>query len=98
MGSLTVPQERVIIGATLGVAIVLGAWLHARRRRRSEPKRKWPHGVEVRPSLIPNGGDGLFASCDFEADDVLGEYFGRVLSLLEATKLEDRDYLMGGFG
>ena len=29
---------------------------------------------------------------------MLGEYRGQVLSLLQAYKLEDRDYLMGGFG
>ena len=33
-----------------------------------------------------------------EAGTVLGEYRGRVLSLLQATRLKDRDYLMGGFG
>lgn len=56
------------------------------------------HGVEVRQSRIPNSGDGLFASRDFAAGDALGEYRGRVLTLLQAHRLEDRDYLMGGFG
>ena len=63
------------------------------------PTRRWPAlGVEVRRSRIPNSGDGLFAARDFAAGELLGEYRGRVLSLLQATRLQDRDYLMGGFG
>ena len=91
--------------ALLGGA-ALGAWLLLyRRRRRLLPalfdavKREWPDlGVEVRTSRIPNSGDGLFAARDFAAGAPLGEYRGRVLSLLQATRLQDRDYLMGGFG
>ena len=65
----------------------------------SSAKRSWPElGVEVRKSRIPNSGDGLFAARDFAAGELLGEYRGRVLSLLQATRLQDRDYLMGGFG
>ena len=85
-----------VVAATAGVF-----WYLCTRRssgRHSPPKRSWSHGVEVRTSLISGGGDGLFASRDFEAGEVLGEYYGRVLSLLQATKLVDRDYLMGGFG
>lgn len=63
------------------------------------PTRQWPElGVEVRRSRIPDSGDGLFAARDFDAGELLGEYRGRVLSLLQATRLQDRDYLMGGFG
>ena len=70
-------------------------------RRRALPKalRQWPHlGVEVRCSVIPNAGQGLFATRNFTKGDLLGVYRGRVLSLLQAHQLEDRDYLMGGFG
>ena len=52
----------------------------------------------MRRSLIPNAGDGLFASRNFAKGEELGVYRGRVLSLLQAHKLENRDYLMGGFG
>lgn len=83
----------------------IGAWLLYRQRRQlfgwltSKPKRYWPDlGVEVRTSRIPDSGDGLFAAREFAVGDTLGEYRGRVLSLLQATRLEDRDYLMGGFG
>ena len=34
----------------------------------------------------------------FEAGEALGEYYGQVLSLWQAMNLENRDYLMGGFG
>ena len=83
----------VAAGGALALFIVV-------RRRLAERavKRRWPHGVEVRQSGIPNSGDGLFASRNFAAGEALGEYRGRVLSLLQALKLEDRDYLMGGFG
>ena len=89
------PQSVVVAVAAAGAAVV-AAYLLQRRRR--QPKRRWVHGVEVRPSLIPGGGDGLFATRDFASGEVLGEYYGRVLSLLQAHQLEDRDYLMGGFG
>ena len=88
-----------LVAAALTAACIVAAALYARHRRRaSAVKRSWPHGVEVRASLILGGGDGLFASRDFAADEALGEYYGIVLSLLQATLLEDRDYLMGGFG
>ena len=69
--------------------------MYLRRRRVG---RRWTHGVEVRPSLITGAGDGLFAARDFAKGEALGDYYGRVLSLLQAYQLEDRDYLMGGFG
>ena len=83
----------------LGVAVVAVAvpWLWLRRRAR-KVLRRWPQGVEVRRSKIPNAGDGLFAARTFAKGELIGEYRGRVLSLLQAHKLEDRDYLMGGFG
>ena len=82
----------VVACGTTAAAIAYYYWW---RRR---PKRRWAHGVEVRQSRIPAAGDGLFAARRFEAGAVLGEYRGQVLSLLQAYKLEDRDYLMGGFG
>ena len=85
----------LLVGGTAAALLALYA---IRRRRRALVKKSWPHGVEVRESLISGGGDGLFASVDFAAGAWLGEYRGRVLSLLQATQLVDRDYLMGGFG
>ena len=82
----------------VGSAVAVATYLLLRRRRAARVVRSWPHGVEVRLSLIPNSGYGLFASRDFAAGEVLGTYRGRVLSLLQAHLLEDRDYLMGGFG
>ena len=64
----------------------------------NDARRRWDHGVEVLPSSIPGAGDGLFVWRDFEEGEVLGEYYGLVLSLLQAYQLENRDYLMGGFG
>ncbi|KAL1511920.1 hypothetical protein AB1Y20_005201 [Prymnesium parvum] len=60
--------------------------------------RSWPHGVEVRTSRLRGAGLGLFARRDFAPGERLGAYHGRVLSLLQAHLLENRDYLMGGFG
>jgi len=80
--------------AATTVALAL-AW---RRLRRPAPSRQWAHGVEARRSRLPRGGDGLFAARAFGVGEVLGEYHGRVLSLYQATQLENRDYLMGGFG
>ena len=79
-------------------AICAGAVALLVYRRMRPSQRRWPHGVEVWPSRIPGAGDGLFAWRDFAAGEHLGDYYGRVLSLLQAHQLEDRDYLMGGFG
>lgn len=38
------------------------------------------HCLEVRPSSIPGAGDGLFATCDWQAGACIGEYFGAVSS------------------
>lgn len=54
--------------------------------------------VEVRPSSLADAGTGLFALRRFEEGEKVCDYRGRVLSLLQATRLENRDYLMGGFG
>lgn len=55
-------------------------------------------GVEVRPSLIPNAGNGLFAAVEFSEGEVICEYTGRHLSFLQAYKAPDKTYIMGGFG
>eukprot|EP00967_Tisochrysis_lutea_P130527 scaffold225907_cov32-Tisochrysis_lutea.AAC.1 len=85
-----------LAAAAAVVAFVTSYW--RRRIRGSKVTRSWSHGVEVRPSRIPNSGDGLFATRHFAQGELLGEYHGRVLSLYQATQLENRDYLMGGFG
>ena len=93
-------QQRLVLAA-LGTSCALAFAFYTLRRIRiaAAVKRCWPElGVEVRTSTIPNSGDGLFASIDFQAGATLGQYRGRVLSLLQAHQLEDRDYLMGGFG
>ena len=87
----------VLAGGALTGALLLVLLQRFHQRRRV--RRSWPDiGVEVRQSRIPNSGDGLFAARNFAAGEILGEYRGRVLSLLQATRLEDRSYLMGGFG
>ena len=74
-------------------------WWRRRRLRSAPPPatRSWP-GLEVRASRIAGAGDGLFTTREFAAGEVLGQYYGRVLSLLQVMKLQNRDYVMGGFG
>jgi hypothetical protein len=85
-----------LAGGALAVALLVKVLRKALQHQ--PPSRSWKHGVEVRSSRIRNAGDGLFAAKDFQPGEELGEYYGRVLSLLEAYRLEDRDYLIGGFG
>jgi hypothetical protein len=81
----------VLAAAATSIGLVL--------RRLRRPSRRWPHmGVEARRSRIPQAGDGLYAARRFVAGEVLGEYYGRVLTMYQAARLENRDYLMGGFG
>lgn len=97
----------MIGGAALGVAVAhrLYKALEARRARQLQAVHEasfrvgpaW-QDVAVAPSLIPGAGEGLFARRAFSAGQVLGHYRGKRLSLAQAMKLEDRDYLMGGFG
>lgn len=89
-----------LVVAAVGTSCALIALYTLRRRRLlAAVKRQWTElGVEVRTSTIPDSGDGLFAAASFKEGAPLGEYRGRVLSLLQAHQLEDRDYLMGGFG
>lgn len=35
--------------------------------------------LEIRQSKIKGGGDGLFAKIDFEEDDILSEYRGKII-------------------
>uniref|UniRef100_A0A7S0LDV9 SET domain-containing protein n=1 Tax=Coccolithus braarudii TaxID=221442 RepID=A0A7S0LDV9_9EUKA len=86
---------------SLVVSVVIAVGVRATTRRKgllAAPRRWWAHGIEVRQSLIPNSGDGLFATRGFAAGETIGEYYGQVLTLLQAHRLEHRDYLMGGFG
>lgn len=87
----------VATAASVGAGAALVAALRIRSRRRPAV-RSWWQGVEVRPSRIDGAGDGLFTTRRFVVGEVLGLYYGRVLSLVEATRLSNRDYLMGGFG
>lgn len=52
----------------------------------------WPK-VEVRESLIPGAGLGLFAREPLAAGEVACEYRGTVLSLMQCLKLTDRSYV-----
>ena len=54
--------------------------------------------VLVKPSTIPNAGNGLFAARDFAPGDTVCEYTGKVLTLVQALKAADSTYMMGGFG
>jgi hypothetical protein len=51
--------------------------------------------VEVRTSLIPEAGDGLFSTREFADGELVCEYYGKVLSLLLAIKTPDKTYMMG---
>ena len=54
--------------------------------------------LEVRESGVPDAGLGLFAKRLFKEGEVVCEYTGKVLSLLQALKETDKSYMMGGFG
>jgi hypothetical protein len=51
--------------------------------------------VEVRCSLIPGAGNGLFSTREFAEGELVCEYYGKVLSLLQAIKTPDKTYMMG---
>lgn len=53
-----------------------------------------PH-LEVRKSNLPNAGDGLFTMRDHREGDVICEYTGKVLTLLQAMRAPDKSYMMG---
>ncbi len=44
-------------------------------------------GVEIRPSTIPNAGNGLFAMKDFHPNDVVTEYWGELIDWETARQL-----------
>lgn len=93
MASPTSATHVSIVAAGAASILVLSV-VAFRRARRS--RRRWPQDVEVRSSLIPGAGDGLFALRDFESGEVLGEYRGEVLSFMEMLRLETSpDYVMG---
>lgn len=52
----------------------------------------------MRVSTIPEAGNGLFATRDFENGQLVCEYTGKVLTFMQALKCEDKTYMMGGFG
>jgi SET domain-containing protein len=54
--------------------------------------------LEIKESLIPGAGLGLFAKSHIAKGSVFCEYYGRELTLLQTIKLKDKTYLMGGFG
>jgi len=99
------PQSSLGVAAASVLALCAAAWLLGRRRQKAvaatvTPLRSWPQGVEVRPSLIENAGEGLFAARCFAKGDVLGEYRGVVVSMMQRLKRDDddTDYMMGGWG
>jgi len=54
-------------------------------------------GLELGPSLIPGGGDGVFASRGFQQGDIVTEYGGEVISTKYEPKreqLRDSAYVM----
>lgn len=57
-------------------------------------------GLEIRPSVVPGAGQGLFATRNFKAGDWIAVYFGEELSFTEVQKLSTSvgtDYVLGGF-
>ena len=54
--------------------------------------------LEVRPSLIPDAGLGLFTKVHIPKYTTFCEYTGTELTLRETMQLRDKTYLMGGFG
>lgn len=52
------------------------------------------HNLEVKTSLLPNAGLGLFALRDFSAGEVVCVYSGTVYSLKESQQLIDKDYVV----
>lgn len=57
-----------------------------------------PCYLEVRPSLIPGAGCGLFTKALLRKDSVVCEYRGWQLTLVEVLQRRNRKYVMGGFG
>jgi len=53
------------------------------------------HGVEVRASLIPDAGNGLFATKPFGAREPICPYLGSKLSLFQWLRTPDWRYCLG---
>jgi hypothetical protein len=70
-----------------------------RKLRATRPHRgPHPEMVEIRPSLIPGAGDGLFARIDIPEGTYLGFYRGEKLTPHASAKLEGTkagEYLFG---
>ena len=54
--------------------------------------------LEIKESLIPGAGLGLYARTLIPKGTVFCEYFGKELTLLQMLRLKDKTYVMGGFG
>ena len=54
--------------------------------------------VKIKPSRIPQAGNGLFSNRRFQKGELVCEYTGKVLTLLQAIRTPDKTYMMGGFG
>ena len=55
-----------------------------------------PAGLEIRPSLIPNAGHGLFATHPFRQGESICEYKGTQLGLLQLLRTRDWSYIYTG--
>ncbi|EQC28509.1 hypothetical protein SDRG_13837 [Saprolegnia diclina VS20] len=51
-------------------------------------------GLAVRPSRLPNAGDGLFATKPFTPGDAVCVYTGDILTTSEALHVANKSYLM----
>lgn len=54
--------------------------------------------LEIRESLIPDAGLGLFTCEKIIKSTTICVYSGTIISLLDVLRKEDRSYIMGGFG
>lgn len=102
-------RTALVCAAAGGASAVAAYYLRRRRQRRdalADAKAfeasfrtgpAWAY-LRVAASTVAGAGEGLFAERAFAAGETLGHYRGQRLSLAKALKLDDRDYLMGGFG
>lgn len=52
--------------------------------------------LEVKPSLVPEAGLGLFAREPLAAGEIACDYRGTVLTLMQCIKTADRSYVRAG--
>ncbi len=60
-----------------------------RTPRRDLKTKPHPEMVEIRPSLIPGAGEGLFAKVDIPAGTFIGPYSGRYVTPEESDAMQD---------